>query len=82
LSDTKRKEFYHDLYKDINNSQSGMIQEYNKHKDMKNGNNILNSGYIELNNYKKLQQDVTKLQYEVQHFLDLLRSHKLEADIN
>jgi hypothetical protein len=83
LSDAKRKKFYHHLYKDTNDSQSEMVQEYNKYKDMKNGNNILNSGLnTELNNYEKLQRDVTKLEYEVQNFLDLLRSRRLEADIN
>jgi len=82
LSDAKRKKFDHHLYKDTNDLQSEMIQEYNKYKDMKNGNNILNSGYTELNNYEKLQRDVTKLEYEVQNFLDLLRSRRLEADIN
>lgn len=43
---------------------------------------ISNSKDANTKNYKKLQQDVTKLEYEVQSFLDSLRFHRSEMNIS
>lgn len=65
------------LYKDIDNLQLEKIQECNKCKIMKDGFSNFKDGKSK--NYEKLQQDVTKLEYEVQSFLDSLRSRRSEV---
>ncbi|EZA61606.1 WD repeat-containing protein [Ooceraea biroi] len=66
LSDAERKRFYcqHSCEEPLE-----MIRECNKRKSK-----ILDFECIKPSNYEKLQQDVTKLEYEVQNFLDSLRS--------
>ncbi|XP_029156000.1 TBC1 domain family member 31 [Nylanderia fulva] len=61
-------------YKDIENLQLKKIQECNKCKITKDG--LSNFEDSKSKNCEKLQQDVTKLEYEVQSFLDSLRSRR------
>jgi len=42
---------------------------------------ILNYEHVNSRNYKKLQQDVIKLEYEVQNFLDSLRVHRSNIEL-
>jgi len=68
LSNAKKEKFYY-LYKD-SDSLSEKKEEYNKCivEDI-----ILNYEDVNSRNYKKLQQNIIKLEYEVQNFLDSLR---------
>ncbi|KMQ96654.1 wd repeat-containing protein 67-like protein [Lasius niger] len=68
---------YCHLYKDIDNLHLEKIQECNKCKIMKD--RLSNFEDSKSKNYEKLQQDVTKLEYEVQSFLDSLRSRRSEV---
>ncbi|XP_070163117.1 TBC1 domain family member 31 isoform X2 [Polyergus mexicanus] len=65
------------LYKNIDNLHLEKIQECNKCKIT--DDRLSNLEDSKPRNYEKLQQDVTKLEYEVQSFLGSLRSHRLEV---
>jgi len=78
LSNTEKEKFYYYLCKD-SDSLSERKQEYNK---CIVENTILNYEDANSRNYKKLQQDVIKLEYEVQNFLDSLRGHRSNIDIS
>lgn len=79
LPNTEKEKFCYHLYKD-SDSLSGRKQECNKCKLVEDI--ISNYEAADSKNYKKLQQDVTMLEYEVQSFLDLLRFHRSKTDIN
>lgn len=66
---TEKEKFCFHLYKN-SDKKSERKQEYNNCKIVEE---IVSNEDANSRNYKKLQQDVTKLECEVQNFLDSLR---------
>lgn len=76
-SNTRIGKSYCHLCNNIDNLHLEKIQECNKCKIT--DDNLSNFENNKPKNYEKLQQDVTKLEYEVQSFLDSLRSRRSEV---
>ncbi|XP_072760455.1 TBC1 domain family member 31 [Anoplolepis gracilipes] len=77
IPNTKLEKSYGHLYKNIDNLHLEKLQEYNKCKIT--DNTLTNFEDSKSKNYEKLQQDVTRLEYEIQSFLDSLRSCRTEV---
>lgn len=75
IPDARIGKSYCHLYQNIDNLEK--IQECNKCKIK--DDRISNFEDSKTKNYEKLQQDVIKLEYEVQSFLDSLRSCRSEV---
>ncbi|XP_071636419.1 TBC1 domain family member 31 [Temnothorax longispinosus] len=72
LPNAEKEKFCHHSYKDLD-SLSERKQECNRYKIVEDVNS---------KNYKKLQRDVTMLEYEVLRFLNSLNVHKSEMEIS
>ncbi|XP_071578389.1 TBC1 domain family member 31 isoform X2 [Temnothorax nylanderi] len=79
LPNAEKEKFCYHLYKDLD-SLSERKQECNKCKVVEDI--ISNLEDANSKNYKKLQRDVTMLEYEVQSFLNSLKFHKSEMEIS
>lgn len=66
------------LYKELDDTRSEKIQPCDKWKGVED--EISNFKDTKSKNYEKLRRDVTKLEYEVQSFLDSLRSGRLKIN--
>lgn len=76
----KHNKLHYQHLQEDSDSQLRGTRTYIKCKSAKDG--TLNFQDVEPKNYEKLQQDVTKLEYEVLSFLDALKSDRLRVDIN
>ncbi|XP_077260000.1 TBC1 domain family member 31 isoform X2 [Temnothorax americanus] len=72
LPNAGKEKFCRHSYKDLD-SLSERKQECNRYKIVED---------VDSKNYKKLQRDVTMLEYEVQSFLNSLKFHKSEMEIS